>query len=90
MVMSPGVGSVAGRLSAFRETGGLKASGYRSCAALMRLVGERVGADLELHQLALGALAAFDVPHEVGAVVRVEPATPPARLGIIDTAVETA
>src|SRR5687767_11077662 len=52
-----------------------------------KLPRHRVRADLELHQLALGALAAFDVPHEVRAVVRIQPATLPAPVGIVDAAV---
>src|SRR5687768_11615294 len=51
---------------------------------------EGVGPQLEFHQLALGALAAFDVPHEVRAVIRIEPATFPAAVRIVDASVEPA
>src|SRR5687768_13212674 len=51
---------------------------------------QRIGPHLELHQLALGPLAAFDVPHEVRAVVGVERAALPAAVGVVDAAVEPA
>src|SRR5687768_12354209 len=51
---------------------------------------KRIVADLELHHLALGPLAAFDVPHEVGAVVRPQGATLPPGLRIVDARVHAA
>src|SRR4030095_6451024 len=48
---------------------------------------ERIGAKLEFDQFALGALSPFDVPDEVGPVVRVERATLPTSRRIVDAAV---
>src|SRR4029077_12105945 len=44
----------------------------------------RVVAQLEVHHLALGALAALDVPHEVRTVVGPQPSTLPSGLRIVD------
>src|SRR5262245_22515271 len=56
----------------------------------LSLAREWIRPHLELHELALGPLTAFDVPHEVRAVVGVERATFPAGLWIVDAAVEPA
>ena len=64
--------------------------GLTHATSLLRLASQRIRADLELHDLALGTLAAFDVPHEVCAVVGVQRTALPPSVRIIDASVQTA
>src|SRR6516164_2141090 len=59
------------------------------CLSKQRLASQRIGPDLELHNLALCAFAALDVPHEVRAIVGVERTDLPARVRIVDTAIHS-
>src|SRR5690554_6945566 len=60
----------------------------RTTCSPPRSARERVWPDLELDELAEGALAALGMPDEVRAVVRVERAALPTRFGVVDTAVQ--
>src|SRR6185295_13720822 len=51
---------------------------------------QRIRSQLKVHHFPLGALAAFDMPDEVGAVVRPQPATLPTRARIVDPAIHPA
>src|ERR1019366_7782784 len=51
---------------------------------------QRIGSDLELHDLALGPLAALNVPDKVRPVVGVQGTALPAAVGIVDAAIHTA
>src|SRR5215510_10049830 len=57
---------------------------------LLALARQRVRSDLELRDLAFRPFAALDVPHEMRPVVRVQRATFPAGVGIVDPAVHPA
>src|SRR5580700_8870184 len=58
--------------------------------SFFRLAGQRIRPHLELHDLAFGALPAFNVPDEVGTVIGIESSAFPAGIGIIDTGIHTA
>ena len=54
------------------------------------LVSQRIGTDLELHDLAFSSFSAFDMPDEMRSVVGVERSPFPARIRIVDPPVHAA
>ena len=60
------------------------------CGYSSSLPRQRIRPNLEVHDLAFSALSAFDMPHEVGTVIRPEPAAFPAGVRIVDAPVHTA
>src|SRR3954447_24391339 len=67
---------------------GIMAVEYAPAAFSRQSVGERVGAELELHDLAGRAFAGLQVEGRAVAVGGPEPAPLPARLRVVDAAVE--
>src|SRR5581483_6575469 len=69
---------------------GASRRGLSVLLAAVHLPCQRVRPNLELHDLALRAFATFNVPDEMGAVVRVQRAAFPAGVGIVDSCVHAA
>src|SRR4051794_38386894 len=55
-----------------------------------KLTRQGIRPDLEVHDFALGPFPAFDVPYEVGAVIRPEPSAFPSAVRVVDAAVHAA